>query len=116
MDVCWDKTKDKGIILVRPNLLNLPLEVLQMGCRDPELLNAVYREISEKIGMETALDIYQLFKGQQVTFPMRFFDGDYVRDRIIQEYDGTNIKKLALQYDYSEKTIRRILRDGGRLK
>jgi Mor family transcriptional regulator len=47
---------------------------------------------------------------------MRFFDGDYVRDRILQEYDGTNIKKLAFQYDYSEKTIRRILRDGGKLK
>ena len=110
-----DKSKDKGIILVRPYLLNLSPEVLQMGYKDPELLNTVYREISEKMGMETALDIYRLFKGQQVTFPMRFFDGEYIRDRIIQEYDGTNIKKLAVQYDYSEKTIRRILREGGKI-
>lgn len=112
----WDKPKDNGIILEQPYLLNLPQGVLQMARRDPELLNAVYKEISEKMGMDTALDIYQLFKGQQVTFPMRFFNSECIRKIIVQEYDGTNIKKLAVKYDYSEKTIRRILREGGEVK
>ena len=87
-----------------------------MACRDPELLNTVYKEISEKLGMETALEIYQLFKGQQVTFPMRFFNSECIRKIIIQEYDGTNLKKLAVQYGYSEKTIRRIIRGSDELK
>jgi Mor family transcriptional regulator len=112
----WDKSKNDGIILVPGNLLNLPREVLQMACRDPELLNTVYKEISEKLGMETALEIYQLFKGQQVTFPMRFFNSECIRKIIIQEYDGTNLKKLAVQYGYSEKTIRRIIRESDELK
>ena len=106
-----DKPKDKGIILVPINLLNLPKEVMQMARQDPELLNSIYKEISEKLGMDTAMDIYQLFKGQQVTFPMRFFNAECIRQIIVQEYDGTNVKKLAVKYGYSEKTVRRIIRE-----
>ena len=106
-----DKYKENGIILAQLHLLNLPIEVIRMAQKDPELLNSVYREISEKLGMDTAMDIYQLFKGQQVTFPMRFFSPECIRKSIVQEYDGTNIKKLAVKYGYSEKTIRRIIRE-----
>lgn len=111
MSGSMDKYKDNGIILGQLNLLNLPQEVVQMARKDPELLNSVYKEISEKLGMDTAMDIYQLFKGQQVTFPMRFFNAECIRKIIVQEYDGTNIKKLAVKYGYSEKTIRRIIRE-----
>ena len=82
-----------------------------MAESNPELLNSVYREISEKLGMDTAMEIYRLFKGQQVTFPMRFFNPIRIQQCILQEYDGTNIKTLAIKYGYSEKTIRRIIKD-----
>ena len=111
MSGSMDKYKDNGIILGQLNLLNLPQEVVQMARKDPELLNSVYKEISEKLGMDTAMDIYQLFKGQQVTFPMRFFNAECIRKIIVQEYDGTNVKKLAVKYGYSEKTIRRIIQE-----
>ena len=111
MDECRDKRKDNGIILEPPLLLNLSKEVVQMAQKDPELLNAIYKEISEKLGMDAAIDIYQMFKGQQVTFPMRFFNAECIRKIIVQEYDGTNVKKLAVKYGYSEKTIRRIIRE-----
>ena len=111
MEEYWDKLKEKGIIHRSQDLLNLPIEVLQMAGKDPELLNAIYKEISEKMGMDTALDIYQLFKGQQVTFPMRFFNPECIRRLIVEEYDGTNIKKLAVKFGYSEKTVRRIIRE-----
>ena len=83
-----DKCKDEGIILVQENLLYLPKEVMGMVQEDPELLNSVYKEISEKMGMDTALSMYKLFKGQQVTFPMRFFNAERIRKIIFQEYDG----------------------------
>lgn len=111
MDECRDKYKDNGIILEQSLLLNLSKEVVQMAQKDPELLNAIYKEISEKLGMDAAIDIYQMFKGQQVTFPMRFFNAECIRKIIVQEYDGTNVKKLAVKYGYSEKTIRRIIRE-----
>ncbi len=82
-----------------------------MAQNDPELLNSVYKEISEKLGMDTAMDIYQMFKGQQISFPMRFFNPVCIQKIVVQEYDGTNIKTLAVKYGYSEKTIRRIIKD-----
>lgn len=76
---------------------------------DTEMLNSVYREISEHCGFETAVEIYHLFRGQQISFPVRIFDKETVHARIVKEYDGTNIRKLAEKYKYSEKTVRRIV-------
>ena len=78
---------------------------------DTELLNSVYREIAEKLGIDTAMEIYQMFKGQQITFPVRFHNPKRIHRDIIKEYDGTNIKALAIKYNYSEKTIRHIIRN-----
>ena len=69
-----DKHNDFGIRLENFALLKLSSEVMQMAEQDSELLNAVYKEISEKLGMDTAMEIYQMFKGQQINFPVRFFN------------------------------------------
>lgn len=84
---------------------------MHMVENDAELLNTIYREIAEELGMETAIDIYQMFKGQQITFPVRFHNPTRIQQMIIQEYDGTNVRALAIKYNYSEKTFRRIIRD-----
>ena len=106
-----DKHKDFEILLEHLCALNLSKEVMRMAENDPELLNAVYKEVSEKLGMDTAMEIYRMFKGQQISFPMRFFNPERIQKCIVQEYDGTNIKMLAIKYGYSEKTVRRIIRD-----
>lgn len=105
------KHKDNGILLEKMGVLNLSKEVMHMAENDPELLNTVYKEISEKLGMNTAISIYQMFKGQQISFPTRFFNPAMIQQAIIQEYDGTNVRMLAIKYNYSEKTIRRIIKE-----
>lgn len=107
----WDKHKDFGILLEQVHSLELSKEVMRMAENDPELLNAVYKEVSEKLGMDTAMEIYRMFKGQQISFPMRFFNPERIQKCIVQEYDGTNIKMLAVKYGYSEKTVRRIIKE-----
>lgn len=106
-----DKHKDFGILLEQSPLIKLSKEVIWMAENDPELLNSVYKEVSEKLGMDTAMEIYRMFKGQQISFPMRFFNPVRIQQCILKEYDGTNIKTLAIKYNYSEKTIRRIIKD-----
>lgn len=106
-----DKRKVFGIRLEKSNLVEFPKGVLQMVQQDPELLNTVYREISEKLGMDTAMEIFRLFKGQQINFPVRFFNPAKIQQIIVKEYDGTNIRTLAIKYSYSEKTIRRIIKE-----
>lgn len=106
-----DKYNDNEIRLENFPLLQLSTEVMRMAENDSDLLNAVYREISEKLGMDTAMEIYQLFKGQQINFPVRFFNPARIQQIIVKEYDGTNIRTLAIKYNYSEKTVRRIIKD-----
>ena len=81
-----------------------------MHKNESELLNDVYRDISEKLGQDAALEIYRMFKGQQITFPVHLFNAQRLQKEIIKEFDGSNLKVLAKKYGYSEKTIRRIIK------
>lgn len=82
-----------------------------MNENESELLNDVCREISEKLGLNAAIEVYRMFKGQQITFPVHLFNSKRIQKEIIKEYDGSNINMLAKKYGYSEKTIRRIIKD-----
>lgn len=106
-----DKHKENRITLEKTDMLKFDKGVIRMAEKDSELLNTVYKEIADNLGMDTAMDIYKMFKGLQISFPVRFFNPSRIQQIIIQEYDGTNIKTLATKYNYSEKTIRRIIRD-----
>ncbi len=79
--------------------------------KETELYNAVYREICEIIGLDATLKIYLRFKGQQITFPVRLYNPALIQQKIACEYNGENIPELARKYDYSEKTIRRMIRE-----
>ena len=107
-----DKYKEYEIGLENAKLLKLTkrMAVMVMAEQDSEFLNSVYREISEKMGVDAALEIYQMFKGQQICFPVRFFNSTKIHGLIAEEYDGTNLRALAAKYSYSEKTIRRIVK------
>ena len=105
-----DKHKENGILLVRDKVLEYRGEVDTMK-KEIELYNDIYKEISEIVGLDNTLKIYLRFKGQQITFPVRLYNAHMIQQSVIKEYDGTNIAELAQKYDYSEKTIRRMIKD-----
>lgn len=74
-------------------------------------LNDIYRDIADEIGIENALVIYRLFHGTQISFPNRLFSKEYTHQAIIDEYDGNNVPQLAQKYNYSERSIWRILKN-----
>ena len=74
-------------------------------------LNDVYRDIADKIGIENTLEIYRMFRGNQISFPSRLFSKEYIHQAIINEYNGENAKQLAQKYNYSERSIWRILKN-----
>ena len=79
-----------------------------------ELYHSIYKEIYELVGAEATEQIYERFKGQQISFPVRLFSPEMVQERVLSEYNGSNISELAKKYDYSEKTIRRMIKDGSK--
>lgn len=73
-------------------------------------LNDVYREIADEIGVEKTIAIFNLFHGTQISFPNRLFSKEYTHKAILKEYNGKNVLQLAQKYNYSERSIWRILK------
>ena len=105
-----DKNKENGISLVQKEVIEY-VEGVDVLKKEVELYNDIYKEISEIVGLEDTLKIYLRFKGQQVSFPVRLYSPHLIQQNVIKEYDGTNIPELARKYDYSQKTIRRMISD-----
>ena len=84
---------------------------------ESEYLNGVYNEIANTLGIEAAVTLYSTYRGQQITFPVNLFTSEFIALRIVAEYDGKNIRQLATKYGYSEKWIRKMIKEhGGREK
>lgn len=106
-----DKYNENDILLGNGKMVEFCHKEVKDVEKEVELYNTVYKEISELIGLDATLKIYLRFKGQQVTFPVRLYNPHLIQQNVIKEFDGTNISELAQKYDYSERTIRRMIRD-----
>ena len=69
-------------------------------------LQGIYKEIADIIGVEATIAIYKELRGQQVTFPTRLYERNYVIKEVNSRYNGTNLKDLAREFDYTERWIR----------
>lgn len=76
-----------------------------------EYLNGAYNDIANLLGMDAALKLHAAYRGQQITFPVHLFTKEFIAAQIVNEYDGYNVKQLATKFGYSEKWIRKILKD-----
>ena len=84
-----------------------------MNKNNTPVLNGVYEAISELIGFDNTAKLYKHFAGSQINFPTRLFSKEFVLNEAVKAYDGTSdsINKIAVKYNYSERTIRKLLRD-----
>ena len=84
------------------------MDVSNIKC---EYLNGAYSELANLLGIEAVLKIHSAYRGQQITFPVNFFTTEFIASRIAAEYDGKNIRQLATKYGYSEKWIRKMIKE-----
>lgn len=71
-------------------------------------LNGEYARIATILDVETALKFYEEFNGQQITYPRKLYNEEFVMNKVMEEYDGSldSLRKLARRYDYSEGWLR----------
>lgn len=74
-----------------------------------EDFNGVYSIIFESIGEEVTREIHSNFKGQQFNFPKRLYSKEYVIRYLKEKYDGSNVRQLAKELDYSERWLQAII-------
>lgn len=77
---------------------------------DTKSWHPVYQELKQIIGVEATMKLFDEYKGTQLSFPIRLVSRQYLQQAIATEYDGTNKRKLAKKYGYSQRTIERIIR------
>ncbi|MCM1228043.1 MAG: Mor transcription activator family protein [Clostridium sp.] len=77
-----------------------------MKCED---LRGVYREIAAEIDVKTATKIHEMFSGQQITFPKKLYNFDYINSFIKANFNGKNTRELSKMFGISERRIRQIL-------
>lgn len=69
--------------------------------RISENYSGIYKDMIEILGEEVTLRIYENYRGQQVTFPMRLYSKKYIVDYLIKNYDGKNLKQISRQLGYT---------------
>ena len=74
-------------------------------------LNGAYAEIAASLGVDAALKLHSRYRGTQISYPVELLNRKYIFEQIINEYDGTNVRELATKYGYTEKWIRKIVKD-----
>jgi Mor family transcriptional regulator len=72
---------------------------------DLDMYNSVYKDLIELIGIECTLKIYSQYNGQQLSLPKRLYSKAYVERKVVEEYNGSNIKQLAKKYSYTERWV-----------
>ena len=76
---------------------------------DEKVVADIYNQLLELIGEENMLIVFQTFRGQQVAFPKRLYKTEYVIDEVRRRYDGTNLKALAKEFDYTDRHLRNLM-------
>ena len=60
-----------------------------------ENYSGIYKDMVEVLGEEITLKIYENYRGQQVTFPMRLYSKSYILEYLNKNYNGKNLKELS---------------------
>lgn len=76
-----------------------------------EQLNGIYKDMAEILDIQVVLKLYENYKGLQVTFPIRLLSNEYIKKSVHKEYNGNNSKELARKYEYSERWVKKMIKD-----
>lgn len=76
-----------------------------------EYLNGAYSELAGLLGIDAALKLHSKYRGTSIFFPVEIYSRDFIISQIIDEYNGHNVRDLATKYGYTEKWIRKIIRE-----
>ena len=79
---------------------------------EAEDLSGAYSEMAQIIGINDTYKVYKYFRGQQITFPLKFYTPKCIAGMLLEEFDGSNIHDLTRKYGYSESRIRQLLSKG----
>ena len=93
--------KSKGGIFIKEEDLKNAVE------NHADLINENYKEMYNNLGFENLLAFLNDYGGTILYVPTKKgVFADCLAEQIRKEFDGGNLRKLAIKYDLSERTLR----------
>ena len=74
-------------------------------------LAGIYKEIATVIGIPATVALHQTFQGQQITLPRKLYSKDYIISQVRTDETGSNVKKVASEFGYTERRLRQIINE-----
>lgn len=68
----------------------------------------IYQELAEIVGDDLLIEIYERFRGMEVSMPSRLYSIEYVVELAVKE-NPSQWGKIARKYGYNEKYFRRLI-------
>lgn len=78
-----------------------------------ENYRGIYKDMVEVLGADITLKVYENYKGQQVTFPMRLYSDKYVIDYLSKYYKGKNLKQISRNLGYTCNWLQKVIKRNG---
>ncbi|WP_318765129.1 Mor transcription activator family protein [Lactiplantibacillus carotarum] len=78
---------------------------------DPLALQPVYQKLTDLIGEEAMLKVFDYYHGSQISLPSHLYNRQTAANRIQQRYNGNNQEELGRYYGYSQRWVMRVLVD-----
>jgi len=72
--------------------------------------NSIYEDLADYLGVDIAVKIFERYKGQQITFPVKLYSVQYIVKQITENKEGASVKEIARKYGYTEQWIRCLMK------
>lgn len=69
----------------------------------------IYKDMIEVLGADMTLKVFENYKGQQITFPMRLYSDKYIIEYLNKHYDGTNLKQISRNLGYTCNWLQKLI-------
>lgn len=96
--------------MITKRTLNRPMKDVTKIIDDIKYWHPTYRVLAQLVGKKNAQLIYEEFKGTQLSFPVKLIDRNKLTDIVSADFDGSNYRHLARECGYSERHIKRIVK------
>ena len=75
-----------------------------------ENYRGIHKDMVEVLGHDITIKVYENYKGQQITFPMRLYSDKYVIDYLNKYYNGRNLKQISKNLGYTCNWLQKVIK------
>ena len=69
----------------------------------------IYADMVDILGEEIVVKLHKYYRGQQITFPMKLYSNQYIKNYIINNYKSKTLKEMCRELRYTEGWIKQLI-------